>query len=127
LPKDLQPVTCSEKVIISFAGPLANVLLAMVLTIIVYFIGLPVGEENMTTEVGYVTKTVKLQDGTETKSPAYLAGILPKDKILTIDGSKVKNFRDIEQFIAFGNKKDENDNPSSIIEIERNGEKLKLR
>jgi S1-C subfamily serine protease len=55
-----------------------------------------------------------------------MAAILPKDKILTIDGSKVKNFSDIEQFTAFGNTKDKNDKPSSVIEIERNGEKLKL-
>jgi hypothetical protein len=69
LPKDLQPITCSDKVIISFAGLLAHVLLAMVLKVTGYFIGLPVVEENLTTEVGYVAKTVKLQDGTETRSP----------------------------------------------------------
>jgi membrane-associated protease RseP (regulator of RpoE activity) len=44
LPEDVKLITCFHKVITAFAGQLANMQLAFVLVIIVYFVRLPVLE-----------------------------------------------------------------------------------
>ncbi|MDR1890804.1 MAG: site-2 protease family protein [Puniceicoccales bacterium] len=126
LPKDMKPITCFDKVVVAFAGPLANMLLAFVLAIIVYFVGLPVLEEGLTTHVGYVAPTLTMPNGSQVKSPAFKAGILPNDKILSIDGHSVKKFDEIVQFIALGNKKNSRNKPLSVIELERDGKRLPL-
>ncbi|MDR2432602.1 MAG: site-2 protease family protein [Puniceicoccales bacterium] len=126
LPDDAKPATCFDKVSTAFAGPLANMLLAFGLAIVVYFVGLPVLEEELTTTVGYVAPTLTMPDGDQIKSPAAKAGILPNDKILSIDGHGVKKFDEIVQLIALGNKKDSRREPLATIELERDGVRLQM-
>ncbi|MDR2603690.1 MAG: RIP metalloprotease RseP [Puniceicoccales bacterium] len=126
LPDDAKPAACFDKVIVAFAGPLANMLLAFGLAIIVYFIGLPVLEEELTTTVGYVAQTLTTPDRPQIQSPASKAGILPNDKILSIDGHRVKKFDEIVQLIALGNKKDSRGEPLATIELERDGIMLQV-
>ncbi|MDR2779415.1 MAG: site-2 protease family protein [Puniceicoccales bacterium] len=127
LPDDMKLITCFDKVITALAGPLANMLLAFALAIIVHFIGLPTLEEELTTHVGYVAPMLPMPDGRQIKSPAFEAGILPNDKILSIDGNKVRKFDEIIQFTILGNKKDGNKKPLSTVELERDGVKLRLQ
>ncbi|MDR2776893.1 MAG: site-2 protease family protein [Puniceicoccales bacterium] len=126
LPDDAKPATCCDKVIAAFAGPLANMLLAFGLAIVIYFIGLPVLEEELTTTVGYVAPMLTMHDGNQAQSPASKAGILPNDKILSVDGHRVKKFDEIVQFIALGNKKDNRREPLTTLEIERDGVRLQV-
>ncbi|MDR3144546.1 MAG: site-2 protease family protein [Puniceicoccales bacterium] len=125
LPVGLKQATCADKVLSAFAGPAANILLAIAIATAVYFIGLPVSEEMMSTTVGYVPKTLRLPTGNVT-APAYAAGILPNDRILSIDGKAVAKFDDIVQFIALGTRKDDRNNPIAAVEVERGGTRLKL-
>jgi membrane-associated protease RseP (regulator of RpoE activity) len=126
LPDDAKPGTCFDKVVTAFAGPLANILLAFGLAIVVHFIGLPVLEEELTTTVGYVSPTLTMLDGSQVRSPASKAGILPNDKILSIDGHRVKKFDEIVQLIALGNKKNSRNKPLASIELERDGVRLQM-
>jgi membrane-associated protease RseP (regulator of RpoE activity) len=121
LPDDAKSATCSDKVIVAFAGPFANLLLAFGLAIVVYFIGLPISEEELTTTVGYVAPTLTMPDERQIQSPASKAGILPNDKILSIDGHGVKKFDEIVQLIALGNKKDNRREPLATVKLERDG------
>jgi regulator of sigma E protease len=83
IPKEqLKPITPLDKIIVAFAGPLFSFLLAVVMAIIVWQIGRPVGEADFTTTIGYV------QDG----SPAEAAKLQNGDVIKTIDGREVKRW-----------------------------------
>jgi membrane-associated protease RseP (regulator of RpoE activity) len=126
LPDDAKPATCFDKVVTAFAGPLANMLLAFGLAIVVHFIGIPVLEEELTTTVGYVAPTLTALDGHQVRSPASKAGILPNDKILSIDGHRVKKFDEIVQLIALGNKKNSRNKPLASVELERDGVRLQV-
>ncbi|MDR2737558.1 MAG: site-2 protease family protein [Puniceicoccales bacterium] len=126
LPKNLQTAPCHAKVIVSFAGPLANLLLAVCVATIVFFTGLPVPEETLHTTIGYVPRSLELHDGTEIPSPAHMAGLLPGDRILSVDGNVVKNFDDIAQFIVLGTEKDKDGIKASTIEIDRGGNRMKV-
>jgi RIP metalloprotease RseP len=124
IPKDLPTATCLDKVVVAFAGPLANVLFAFFLAVFVYCYGLPMSEEMLNTHIGYVPQTLTLANGVVVPSPANEAGLMPNDKILSIDERKVTKFDDIVQLIALGTKKNAANHAISNIEIERDGKKM---
>ncbi len=72
-----KPLKAIDKVIIAAAGPLFSLLLAFVFAIIVWAVGKPTTE--MSNQVGYVVP----------ESPAAMAGILPGDRIVAVDGQEV--------------------------------------
>ena len=80
--EQLPPISALDKIIVAFAGPLFSFGLAAVFAVIVWQVGRPVGEAESTTIVGEVAP----------KSPAAEAGILPGDKIISVDGHKVTRF-----------------------------------
>src|SRR3989440_12008356 len=61
----LPPISALDKIIVAIAGPLFSLLLALAFACIVWAVGHPVSESDMTTTVGYVEKD----------SPAAQAGI----------------------------------------------------
>jgi len=71
-----------QKIIVAFAGPLFSFGLALVFACIVWFVGKPVSYSEATTTVGFVVPN----------DPADKAGVLPGDKILSIDGHAITNF-----------------------------------
>lgn len=93
LPENLQPLKPLDKIIIAAAGPLFSLLLAYAFAVVVFFAGKPVGEV-MGTTIGYV------QPG----SPAAVAGVLPGDRILAVDGKPVEkwvgNMEGVRELIA---------------------------
>ena len=126
IPKNSKEATCYDKVIVAAAGPFANVILSFLLAISLHFIGLPDLECKLNTYIGYVQPTIELPDGTEIQSPAALAGFKKNDKVISVDGTPVKKFDDISTMVMLGTRKDETGNPISLIEVERDGEKLDL-
>ena len=74
-----------QKIIISIAGPLANILLAFLLYIAIAYIG----AEKMSPQIG----------GVGENSPAAKAGVLPKDRLLSINGEKITTWDDLSDII----------------------------
>src|SRR3979411_2035275 len=52
----LPPVSALNKIIVDIAGPFFSLLLAFVFAVLVWIVGYPVSESDMTTTVGYVEK-----------------------------------------------------------------------
>ncbi|MEY2564361.1 MAG: regulator of sigma protease [Verrucomicrobiota bacterium] len=78
----LPPISALDKIIVAVAGPLFSLLLALFFACVVWAVGHPVSESDLTTVIGYVEKD----------SPAEKAGLLAGDKILEVDGKKVVRF-----------------------------------
>lgn len=119
--KNLPKASCLDKIIVSAAGAFFNVLLAAVLAIFVWIFGVPSNDFETTTVVGYVSKTITGADGKTVESPARKAGLLPGDKILSVDGSKVSDFLQIMEKIAIGSGRTESGAPKAVLEVERGG------
>src|ERR1700736_5606436 len=78
----LPKISALDKIIVAIAGPLFSVLLALFFACVVWAVGHPVSESDLTTVIGYV----------EPNSPAAMAGLRPGDKILEVDDQRVTRF-----------------------------------
>jgi regulator of sigma E protease len=110
----LPKISAVDKIIVAIAGPLFSVLLALVFACIVWAVGHPVSESDLTTVIGYVH-----QD-----SPAAKAGLLPGDKILEVDGRQVSRFFGMNDSVVWNVVRSEG---SSIpFKIERDGKVMTM-
>ncbi len=111
---ELPKITVLDKIIVAFAGPLFSFGLAIVFAGIVSVLGRPVSETDTTTTVGYVLP----------ESPAEEAGMLPGDKILTIDGGTVERWSGIGDAVTWRIVSSVND--TIAIQVERDGQMVDL-
>jgi regulator of sigma E protease len=86
---------------IIFAGPVLNYISAFIIFSVIFMFGSP----TMTTEVGSLLKDY----------PAQTSGILVGDKILSVDGAKVKYWEDMTELIH------KHDSGSIRLSVERDG------
>lgn len=121
IPDSAKPVTCTSKIIVAVMGAVFNILFALGLGLIVWGTGLPTNSEMTSRVIGYVEDELVLEDGTLITSPAKQAGLRAGDEIIAIDGSEVKSFGDIQQFLALGTNKNELGEAYSDIRFLRDG------
>ncbi|MCL2166240.1 MAG: RIP metalloprotease RseP [Clostridiales bacterium] len=97
------------KMYISFGGPVMNFLLsALVFTILFSFIGVSTGYEPVIGEV-------------QTDSPAGEAGILPGDRILSIDGESLSAWADLSRILT-----EKQDRTTLTFIIQRGADRISL-
>ena len=106
----LPPISALDKIIVAIAGPLFSLLLALAFACIVWAVGHPVSESDMTTTVGYVEKD----------SPAAQAGIQPGDKILEVDEKPVTRFTGMNDSVIWNVVRSEG--PTIPFKVERAGQ-----
>jgi regulator of sigma E protease len=105
----LPKISALDKIIVAVAGPLFSVLLALFFACVVWAVGHPVSESDLTTVIGYVQK-----DSTAEKS-----GLEPGDKILEVDGRHVSRFFGMNDSVVWNVVRSEG--PAIAFKIERNG------
>jgi len=108
----LPPISPFAKIAVALAGPASSMLLALILGCLVWAVGRPVGEAEISATVGYVAA----------EGPAAKAGILPGDKIVSVDGNPVNKFAGmggINESVAWHIVSSESE--KIMIEYERNG------
>src|SRR5205085_8275524 len=110
----LPKISALDKIIVAVAGPLFSVLLALFFACVVWAVGHPVSESDLTTVIGYVYAD----------SPAAKSGLQPGDKILEVDHRRVTRFSGMNQSIVWAVVRSEG---SSIpFKIERDGKAMTI-
>ena len=100
-----------QKMLIAFAGPLFNIVLAIILFAVAYMIGIQQPKYlNEPVVVGYVEKN----------SYAEKAGLKPRDKIIAIDGEPVKNWKEFT--IKIGMKAGK----TVVLDVIRDGKRISV-
>ncbi len=102
----LPPISVLDKIIVAIAGPLFSLLLALGFATVVWAVGHPVGESDMTTVIGYV----------EHDSPAEKAGLKAGDKILEVDGKRVTRFSGMNDSVTWNVIRSEGDTIPFVVE-----------
>src|SRR5436305_1269417 len=106
----LPAVSALDKIIVAVAGPVFSFLLAIVFAGIVWVVGYPVSESDMTTTIGYIMP----------ESPATKVGLQPGDKILEVDGKRVTRFLGMNDSISWAVVRSEGD--TIPVKFEREGQ-----
>ena len=105
----LPPVSALDKIIVAIAGPFFSFLLAIFFAAVVWVVGYPVSESDMTTTIGYIMP----------ESPAKKVGLQPGDKILEVDGKPVTRFLGMNDSISWAVVRSEGE--TIPIKFERDG------
>ena len=105
----LPPVSALDKIIVAIAGPLFSFLLAIVFAVVVWIVGYPVSESDMSTTIGYIMP----------ESPALKVGLQPGDKILEVDGKPVTRFLGMNDSVSWAVVRSEGE--TIPIKFERDG------
>ena len=122
----LQPISYSSKVIVFVAGAVFNILFAFALATILSFVGLPTSEELSTTRIGYVSKTLQLENGTAVPSPALEAGLRIGDVVRTIDGVRVNEWLELQQILTTTAGLTKDGRREAVFTIERDGSEITI-
>ena len=107
--EQLPPISALDKIIVAVAGPFFSLLLAFVFATMVWLVGYPVSESDMTTVVGYIMPD----------SPAEKVGLLPGDKILEVDGKRVTRFLGMNDSVSWAVVRSEGE--TVPVKFERDG------
>jgi len=108
----LPPISAIDKTIVAFAGPLFSFLFAIALACVVYAVGKPLYESETTAFIGFIAPG----------SPAEKAGLQPGDRILKVDGKKVRGFSGMTKSVTWYIVRSEGE--TIPFEIERDGQVL---
>ena len=100
-----------QRALILLAGPVMNLVLALVLYTAVFALGVRVPEYELEPPVIKVV---------EPNLPGAAAGFLPGDRIVSIDGTPTPRWRDAQFLFAMNARQKLN------VEVERNGERVSL-
>ncbi|MEI6861310.1 MAG: RIP metalloprotease RseP [Verrucomicrobiota bacterium] len=117
----LPPPSYLTLMLVLVAGVVCNVILAFGLATILWVVGLPSVQEELSTKVGYVRVTLVQTDGTEVAGPA-LKALAIGDEILSVDGREVQNFSDIDHLVALGAGRNAAGGPQVVISFRRDNE-----
>jgi regulator of sigma E protease len=105
----LPKISALDKIIVAIAGPLFSVLLALAFACVVWAVGHPVSESDLTTVIGYV----------QHDSAAAKAGLQPGDKILEVDTRPVSRFFGMNDSVVWNVVRSEG--PTIPFKVERDG------
>jgi len=114
------------KLIVFAAGAFMNLVFALGLGCIIWLVGQTVSDESATTQIGYISPTVELSDGSSVPSPALRAGLKAGDIVRSIDGQPVKEWMDLMQAIVLGDHTAADGRPKAEFVIEREGKTLDI-
>lgn len=82
----IPPASPASKILVAFAGPFMNVVFAFALATLIYFVGLPVAVNPSI--IGFV----------EPGSEEATLGIREGDRIVSVNGERVKSWQDVSMF-----------------------------
>src|SRR5256714_9828104 len=106
--EQLPPISALDKIIVAVAGPLFSLLLGFAFAGIIWIVGYPVNESDMTTVVGYIMP----------ESPAK--ALQPGDKILEVDGRRVMRFLGMNDSVSWAVVRSEGE--TIPVKFERDGQ-----
>ncbi|MBL7075874.1 MAG: RIP metalloprotease RseP [Kiritimatiellae bacterium] len=86
----LPRIAAWRKIIVSAAGAVGNILLAILIAWLVYWIGIPAGPSERSSVVGFV----------DDESVAYAEGLRIGDEITAVNGTPVLSWRDVQKAAA---------------------------
>ena len=122
----LPPIGFTDKFIVAVMGAVFNLIFAFILACALWATGQPSSEQEQTTVVGHVARTLDLNEGTTVEAPGFTARLQPGDQVISIDGNGVSTFSALRHTLITGSGRDEKGNPKAVFEVERDGQIMEI-
>ena len=122
----LPPISYGTRMLVFVAGAAFNIIFALLLATIIWFVGQPTFSALATTKIGTVDPTVTLADGKVVANPAFEAGLKAGDEVKSIDGHVVENFEDIINGVLLGTGRTDDGRRVAEFVVERDGRTLEI-
>ena len=122
--KKLPPIGYLDKVFVAVAGASFNLLFAILLGSVLWFVGQDVAVGSQTTTIGYVMPTLDRPDGTKIPSPAAVAGLRIGDTVRSIDGTRTQAWGDVLKALIYGSGRTDDGQRTAVFIVERDGKQL---
>lgn len=122
----LPPLSYSTKMIVFVAGAVFNMIFAFMLACVVWKVGQPTFGDLITTQIGNLSPTITLSDGTVVPSPAVEGGLQAGDTVISIDGRRVTNFEDVIVGVFLGKGRTNDGRRQSTFVVDRGGKQIEL-
>ncbi|MFT6659246.1 RIP metalloprotease RseP [Maritalea sp.] len=97
-----------QRIAVVVAGPIANIIFTF---LVLYALLLGLGRYTLEAQI----------DGVEPQSPAAIAGFLPDDKIVRVDGYSIRSFGDFQRIVATSPERE------IFVDVDRLGTQITLK
>ncbi len=122
----LAPISYTTKMIVFAAGAAFNFIFAFLLATIIWLVGQPTTSDQVTTQIGNVAPTITLADGTQIVSPAVEAGLQVGDRVVALDGRRLRDWQDLLQTLVTSAGRTEGGRRFNVFTVERDGAEIDL-
>ena len=122
--KKLPPIGYLDKVFVAVAGATFNLLFAILLGSVLWFVGQDVAVGSQSSSIGYVMPVMARTDGTKMPSPAAAAGLRIGDTIRSIDGKRTESWSDVLKALLYGSGRTDDGQRTAVFVVEREGKQL---
>lgn len=122
--KKLPPAGYLDKVVVAVAGATFNLLFAILLGSVLWYVGQDVAVGSQSSAIGYVVPTLARPDGTKVASPAAVAGLRIGDTIRSIDGKRTQVWGDVLKALIYGSGRTGDGQRTAVFIVEREGKQL---
>jgi regulator of sigma E protease len=124
--EELPPVSYPSKLIVFVAGAAFNVLFAFVLACYIWIAGQREFIPQQSTQIGFISKTIDLPDGSKAESPALKAGLRVGDTVKAVDGHRVSSWSEMTESLVTGTGREAGGDRITVFSIERDGKALDI-
>ncbi|MGJ8640882.1 MAG: RIP metalloprotease RseP [Opitutaceae bacterium] len=114
----LPPISYADKMIVAVMGAVFNIIFAFCLSLILWGVGRDVV---VSTEVNSVPEQILNHQGIAVPGPAYAAGVQVGDRVVSIDGRKIRNWVELDNVIMTGTQRDDSGRALAEVELLRDG------
>jgi regulator of sigma E protease len=119
--ESLPPISYADKMIVAVMGAVFNIILAFCLSLVLWGVGRDIIKS---TAVDVVPVEIVNSAGEIVPGPAYEAGILKGDIILSVDGQNVGDWMQFQSAVMTSTGRAEDDRPLTEVEVLRGEETL---
>lgn len=119
----LPPISYADKMIVSVMGAVFNLILAFVLSLILWMVG---REVVASTQVHSVAADVVNSENRIVPGPAMQAGIRPGDTIVSVDGSRARDWMHLQNLVMTGVRRDAAGQPLVTLGVLRDGREVSM-
>jgi len=119
----LPPISYADKMIVAVMGAVFNLILALVLSLIIWGVGRDIIKS---TEIDFVAPEIVNAAGEVVPGPAYAAGLQAGDTILRVDGQRVGDWMQFNNAVMTGTGRNEQGIPETEVLVQRGEEILSV-